>query len=243
MVWSQKTELCKTSPETWHLHLVISRRVRDRNRHGSALYVFSRHSPNKLCSRAYDCLQSRCTNVLKLEFQQLKLFKITVLLLSGHRGEVRRPALWFRLCHQLCCLGQSPSLTSHFSQEQDVGQGVEEVLSGQQRPVAPCGSGGHADLGLVLDTSLPEELSVCLERFMFPSGVVSWVLGFRLDLDLGAVRPFSFLRNKTKCSRCRIEKNESIRSPIVVMLFWLLKGSFETYGLIYKRESGGRNSF
>lgn len=81
MVWSQETELCKTRPETWHLHLVISMRVRDRNHHGSALYVFSHHSPNKLCGRIYYCTQSRCTNVLKLEFQQLKLFKITVLLL------------------------------------------------------------------------------------------------------------------------------------------------------------------
>lgn len=211
MVWSQETELCKTRPGTWHLHLVISMRVRDRNHHGSALYVFSHHSPNKLCGRTYYYTQSRCTNVLKLEFQQLKLFKIIVLLLSGHRGEVRRPELWFRLCHQLCCLGQSPSLTSHFAQEQDVGL----VLSVQHRPVAPCGSGGHADLGLLLDTSLPKELSVCLEWFTFPSGVVScsrasWMLGFLLDSDLGAVRPLSFLKNKTKCSHCIMKNNESI---------------------------------
>lgn len=66
-------------------------------------------------------------------------------------------------------------------QEQDEGLAVEEVLSDQERPVAPCGSGGHADLGLLLDASLPEELSVCLEWFMFPSGVVIWVLGFHLD--------------------------------------------------------------
>lgn len=94
-----------------------------------------------------------------------------MLLLSGDWGEVRRPALWFGLCHQLC----------HFFQEQDEGLAVEEVLSDQERPVAPCGSGGHADLGLLLDASLPEELCVCLEWFMFPSGVVIWVLGFHLD--------------------------------------------------------------
>lgn len=81
MVWNQETELCKTRPGTWHLHLVISMRVRDRNHHGSALSIVSRHTPNKLCGRAHYCTESRPTNVLKLEFQQLKLFKITVLLL------------------------------------------------------------------------------------------------------------------------------------------------------------------
>lgn len=40
MVWGQETELCKTSPETWHLHLVISIRVGDRNRHNSALSMY-----------------------------------------------------------------------------------------------------------------------------------------------------------------------------------------------------------
>lgn len=38
---------------------------------------------------------------------------------------------------------------------------------------------------LLLDTSLPKELSVCLEWLTFPSGVASWALGFCLDSDVG----------------------------------------------------------
>lgn len=93
MVWGQESELCKTSPETWHPHLVISVRVGDRNHLGSALCVFSCCSPKALSSWVYYCLQSYGSNGLTLECQQLMLFKMTLCCFEGIRAEVRRPEL------------------------------------------------------------------------------------------------------------------------------------------------------
>lgn len=118
------------------------------------------------------------------------------MLLLGHCGGSQEMAL----PPVTLPFGQKSSLTAHFPRVQVRGWG-RGGLSVQQRPVVPCASGGHTDLGLLWATSLPEELNVLSGVIYYPPGALScsrasWGAGLGFELGFRGCKASLSLPNR-----------------------------------------------